>query len=78
MSKFPSKEAEELYAHQPEDEAGDSSEGPVWHGLYQLESVILTEDSQGFVHLLKYETTAELNKAWELIIQNTYPVEGAS
>ncbi|MFC4498772.1 MULTISPECIES: hypothetical protein [Streptomyces] len=36
--------------------------------------MILTEDSQGNVWLSKYDTTAELNEAWELIIQNTYPV----
>lgn len=78
MSKFGTSEAEELYYHQPEQEAGDSSEGPAWYGLYQLEAVILTEDSQGFVWLHKYETTDELNEAWELIIRNTYPGEVAA
>ncbi|MFG3176554.1 hypothetical protein ACGFZC_16020 [[Kitasatospora] papulosa] len=74
-TKFQSPEAEELYFHQPEDEAGDSSVGPAWYGLYQLEAAILTEDSDGFVHMRKYETTPELNEAWELIIHNTYPGE---
>ncbi|MFD4646353.1 hypothetical protein ACFRJ3_35010 [Streptomyces sp. NPDC056696] len=77
-TKFQSKEAEDLYYHQPEDEAGDSSEGPAWFGLYQLEAVILTEDSDGFVWMRRYATTAELNEAWELIIQNTYPEEVAA
>jgi hypothetical protein len=75
-TKFDNPQAEELYYHQPEDEAGDSVSGSAWYGLYQLEAVILTEDSRGFVWLHKYETTDELNQAWELIIQNTYP--GAS
>jgi hypothetical protein len=77
-TKFESDEAADLYYHQPEDQAGDSSEGPAWYGLYQLEGVILTEDSQGFVDLHRYETTAELNKAWDLIIQKTYPGEVAA
>lgn len=72
-TKFEAREAEDLYFHTPEDEAGDSSEGPAWFGLYQLEAVILAEDSQGFVYMRKFETTAELNEAWELIIRNTYP-----
>ncbi len=76
-TKFQSAEAEELYYHQPEDEVGDSTEGPAWHGIYMLEGAILTEDSRGFVWMRKYETTAELNEAWELIIRNTYPKEGA-
>jgi len=74
-TKFQSREAEELYYHQPEDEAGDSSMGPAWHGLYQLEAVILTEDSDGSVYMHKYETTDELNEAWDLIIHNVYPGE---
>ncbi|WP_055523486.1 hypothetical protein [Streptomyces graminilatus] len=78
MSKFETPEAEELYYLQPEQEVGDSVEGPAWFGLYQLEAVILTEDSQGNVWLRKYDTTSELNEAWELIIQNTYPVKGAT
>jgi hypothetical protein len=74
-TKFESDEAADLYYHLPEDEAGDSSEGPAWYGLYQLEAVILTEDSRGFVYMRKYATTAELNEAWELIIRNIYPAE---
>lgn len=77
-TKFQSREAEELYFHTPEDEAGDSTEGPAWFGLYQLEAVILAEDSRGFVWMRRYETTAELNEAWELIIRDTYPVEDAA
>jgi hypothetical protein len=75
MSKFETSEAEDLYFHQPEQEAGDSVSGAAWFGLYQLEAVILTEDSQGNVWMSKYATSAELNEAWELIIQNTYPGE---
>jgi hypothetical protein len=74
-TKFESDEVADLYYHLPEDEAGDSSEGPAWYGLYQLEAVILTEDSQGFVYMHRYDTTAELNEAWELIIRNIYPAE---
>jgi hypothetical protein len=74
-TKFQSAEAKELYYHVPEDEAGDSSTGPAWFGLYQLEAAILTEDSQGFVWMRTYPTTVELNEAWELIIRNTYPAE---
>ncbi|WP_328377069.1 hypothetical protein OHB13_12005 [Streptomyces sp. NBC_00440] len=74
-TKFQTEEAKTLYYLAPEDEAGDSTEGPAWYGLYQLEAIILTEDSRGFVWLHKYETTAELNEAWELIIENTYPKE---
>ncbi|MVO87454.1 hypothetical protein GPA10_22485 [Streptomyces sp. p1417] len=77
-SKFQSDEAEELYHLQPDQEAGDSSEGPAWFGLYQLEAAILTEDSRGVVWMRKYSNSAELNEAWELIIQNTYPVEEAT
>lgn len=77
-TKFDSDEAAHLYYLMPEQEAGDSSDGPAWFGLYQLEAVILTEDSQGFVWLHKYETTDELNEAWELIIRNTYPGEVAA
>jgi hypothetical protein len=72
-TKFETPEAEELYYLQPEQEAGDSVSGAAWFGLYQLEAAILTEDSQGNVWLRKYDTTAELNQAWELIIENTYP-----
>ncbi|MFF4245199.1 hypothetical protein ACFYY2_12080 [Streptomyces sp. NPDC001822] len=75
MSKFQSSEAEELYFHRPEDEVGDSSDGPAWYGLYQLEAAILTEDADGSVYMHKYETTEELNEAWELIIHNTYPAK---
>jgi len=74
-TKFETSGAEELYYLQPDQEAGNSVVGAVWFGLYQLEAIILTEDSQGNVWLCKYDTTAELNEAWELIIQNTYPVE---
>ncbi|MER6102428.1 hypothetical protein ABT115_08875 [Streptomyces sp. NPDC001832] len=77
-SKFQSREAEDLYFHTPEDQAGDSVTGLAWYGLYQLEAAILTEDSGGFVWMRMYETTAELNEAWELIIQNTNPGEEAA
>ncbi|MFJ9900222.1 hypothetical protein ACIQPR_43530 [Streptomyces sp. NPDC091280] len=76
MSKFESKEAEELYFLQPEQEVGDSVSGAAWFGLYQLEAIILTEDARGNVFLRKYDTTADLNEAWELVIQNTYPGPG--
>ncbi|MFK0231187.1 hypothetical protein ACIQUL_36085 [Streptomyces sp. NPDC090303] len=77
MSKFQCPQAEFLYEHPPEDQAGNSSEGPAWYGLYMLELVILKEASDGFVSLDTYDTTAELNEAWEAIIQVIYPVEEA-
>ncbi|MEU6765931.1 hypothetical protein ABZ916_25875 [Streptomyces sp. NPDC046853] len=77
-TKFQSEEAKELYYLQADIEAGDSSQGPAWHGCFQLELVILTEDHDGFVWMSKYADSAALNEAWEMVIRTTYPMEEAA
>lgn len=62
--KFESERAEQFYGIDPDDQAGSSSEGIGWVGLFVSDRVVLRESTDGFVDIFEYETEEEMRLAW--------------
>ena len=78
LGKFPSEKAETLYSEVPDDEAGDSSEGVGWAGLYRekVGGYILFESPDGFVDIESYDSTEELMRRWAEVEEELNAVYG--
>lgn len=67
LGKFTTIAAEKLYAWDPDDTCGNSTEWYWWAGLHREALVIVVELSSGAVSAAHYDTAEALDTAWEAL-----------